>query len=145
MNAAGAFLIVVGLDGSEQSLSALQWAVEEARLRHGNVRVITAWHYPPVPSTIEDSGLNDSFHAAEHIQANALKTVSGDGVDIAGQVIRGSPAPALLDAAKDADLLIVGSRGQGGFAGLNLGSVSAQVSHHALCPVLIVRPGMRTV
>lgn len=140
MNATGTFLIVVGVDGSEQSLSALQWAVDEARLRHGQVRVITAWHYPPVPSTVEDSGSSDSFHAAERVQADALKAVGGEGLDIAGKVVRGSPAAALLDAAKEADLLIVGSRGHGGFSGLLLGSVSTQVTHHALCPVLIVRP-----
>ena len=142
MTSADTFLIVVGVDGSEQSLSALKWAAEEARLRHGQVRVVTAWHYPPVPSTVEDSGSNDSFHAAERLQADALKAVAGAGVDIAGKVVRSSPAAALLDAAKDADLLIVGSRGHGGFSGLLLGSVSSQVTHHALCPVLIVRPGV---
>ena len=141
MDATGTFLIVVGVDGSEQSLAALHWAVDEARLRHGTVRLITAWHYPPVPSTVEDSGSNDSFHAAERVQADALKTVDAEGVDIKGVLVRESPATALLDAAKDADLLVVGSRGHGGFAGLLLGSTSSQVAHHAPCPVLVVRPG----
>ncbi len=144
MDATATFLIVVGVDGSEQSLAALHWAVDEARLRHGKVRVITAWHYPPVPSTVEDSGIDDSFHAAERVQADALKAVAADGMDIAGKVVRDSPAIALLDAAKDADLLIVGSRGHGGFAGLLIGSISGQVSHHAPCPVLIVRPRSAT-
>ncbi|WP_028275105.1 universal stress protein [Arthrobacter sp. I3] len=141
MDATGTFLIVVGVDGSEQSLAALHWAVDEARLRHGTVRLITAWHYPPVPSTLEDSGSNDSFHAAERVQADALKAVDAEGVDITGVLVRESPAAALLDAAKDADLLVVGSRGHGGFAGLLLGSTSSQVAHHARCPVLVVRPG----
>ena len=141
MDATGTFLIVVGVDGSEQSLAALHWAVDEARLRHGTVRLITAWHYPPVPSTVEDSGSNDSFHAAERVQADALKAVDAEGVDIKGVLVRESPAAALLDAAKDADLLVVGSRGHGGFAGLLLGSTSSQVAHHAPCPVLVVRPG----
>ncbi|QCP00681.1 universal stress protein [Arthrobacter sp. 24S4-2] len=140
MDAAGTFLIVVGVDGSEQSLAALHWAVDEARIRHGKVRLITAWHYPPVPSTVEDSGTNDSFHAAERVQADALNAVAAEGVDITGMLVRDSPATALMDAAKNADLLIVGSRGHGGFAGLLLGSVSSQVAHHAPCPVLIVRP-----
>lgn len=139
MNGTGTFLIVVGFDGSEPSLAALQWAVDEARLRHGKVRVITAWHYPPVPSSVEDSGINDSFHTAERFQAEGLKTVAADGVDITGTLVRDYPATALLDASKDADILIVGSRGHGGFAGLLLGSVSTQVAHHASCPVLIVR------
>ncbi|MGO4492512.1 universal stress protein [Arthrobacter sp. 2YAF22_2] len=140
MNATSRFLIVAGVDGSEHSLAALRWAVDEARLRHGKVRAITAWHYPPVPSTVEDSGSNDSFHAAERLQADALKTVAGEGVDIEGTLVRDTAATALLDAAKDADLLIVGSRGHGGFAGLQLGSISSQVMHHAPCPVLVVRP-----
>ena len=61
MDAAGTFLIVVGVDGSEQSLAAMDWGVDEARLRRGKDRIITAWRYPPVPSTVEDSGGNDSF------------------------------------------------------------------------------------
>jgi len=144
MDATGTFLIVVGVDGSEQSLAALRWAVEEARVRHGRVRVITAWHYPPVPSTVEDSGTNDSFHTAERVLADALNAVAAEGMDITGNLVRDAPAAALLDAAKDADLLIVGSRGHGGFAGLLLGSVSSQVAHHALCPILLVRPRSTT-
>lgn len=139
MSSAGTFLIVVGFDGSEPSLAALRWAVDEARLRRGKVRVITAWHYPPVPSSIEDSAINDSFHTAERFQAEALKAVASDGVDITGTLVRDYPATALLEASKEADILIVGSRGHGGFAGLLLGSVSTQVAHHASCPVLIVR------
>ncbi|MGY2744438.1 universal stress protein [Arthrobacter sp. UYCu723] len=80
MDATATFLIVVGVDGSEQSLAALHWAVDEARVRHGRVRLITAWHYPPVPSTIEDSGSNDSFHAAERVQADALNAVAAEGM-----------------------------------------------------------------
>ena len=144
MDATGTFLIVVGVDGSEQSLAALGWAVDEARVRHGQVRLITAWHYPPVPSTVEDSGSNDSFHAAERVQADALETVAAEGLDITGQLVRDAPATALMDAAKDADLVIVRSRGHGGFAGLLLGSVSSQLAHHAPCPVLIVRPRSST-
>ena len=144
MDATGTFLIVVGVDGSEQSLAALRWAVEEARMRHGTVHLITAWHYPPVPSTVEDSGSNDSFHAAERVQAGALKAVAAEDVDIKGMLVRGPSANVLLDAAKDADLLVVGSRGRGGFAGLLLGSTSSQVAHHAPCPVLVVRPGSGT-
>lgn len=144
MDATGTFLIVVGVDGSEQSLAALHWAVDEARMRRGKVRAVTAWHYPPVPSTVEDRGSNDSFHAAERVQADALKAVAAEDVDITGMLVRGSPATALLDAAKDADLLVVGSRGRGGFSGLLLGSTSSQVAHHAPCPVLVVRPGSGT-
>lgn len=142
MTGSEAFLIVVGMDGSDQSMAALRWAITEARLRHGQVRLITSWNYPPMATTIAEGIIDDSFkQAAEQDQADALKTVADDGVDVTGQVVQHySPAGALLDAAKDADLLIVGSRGHGGFASLLLGSVSTQVAHHASCPVLIVRP-----
>lgn len=139
MNVTGKFLIVVGFDGSEPSLAALRWAVDEARLRRGQVQVITVWHYPPVPSSVEDSGINDSFHTAKRFQDEGIQAVAIGGVDITGILVRGYPAPALIEASKDADILIVGSRGRGGFAGLLLGSVSTQVVHHAPCPVLIVR------
>lgn len=56
MDATGTFRIVVGVDGSAQSLAGIHWAVDEARMRHGKVFLITAWHYPPVPPTMEDSG-----------------------------------------------------------------------------------------
>jgi nucleotide-binding universal stress UspA family protein len=136
-----AFLIVVGVDGSEQSLTALQWAVTEARLRHGRVRIITAWYYPPRVSPGADDFIGESSEqAAEQIQDDALKTVADEDVDVTAQVVQGPPASALLDTASGADLLIVGSRGHGGFTGLLLGSVSTQVVHHARCPVLVIRP-----
>lgn len=135
------FLIVVGVDGSEQSLAALNWAIAEARLRNGQVRLITAWYYPPMASAVGDGVIDDSFRqAAELVKIDALKAVADAGVDVTGEVVENSPATALLEAAKDADLLVVGSRGHGGFAGLLLGSVSSQVIHHAPCPVLVVRP-----
>ena len=136
---ASAFLIVVGLDGSELSFGALKWAVEEARLRQGAVRAVTAWHYPPVPSSVEDAGPNDTLHYFQRMQSEALETVDSQGLEISAVLVRDLPARALLDAAKDADLLVVGSRGHGGFAGLLLGSVTNQVAHHAPCPVLVFR------
>jgi len=141
MDATGTFLIVVGLDDSEQSLPALHWDADEARMWQGTVNLIADWHYPPVPSTVEDSGSNDSFHAAERVQADELKAVAAAGADITGVLVRESTAAALLDAAKGADLLVVGSRGHEGFAGLLPGSTFSQVAHHARCPVLVVRPG----
>lgn len=137
------YLVVVGLDGSGPSIGALEWAVKEAKLRQGTVRVVTAWHYPPVPSSVEDSVSNDALHHAQHMQSAVLATLDGQGVDISPVLVRDLPVRALLGAAKDADLLVVGSRGHGGFAGLLLGSVSAQVAHHAGCPVLIFRSGRK--
>jgi len=141
MSSSDSFVIVVGVDGSEQSLAALEWAITEARLRQGRVRVVTAWYYPPLASEVGDGIIDESFkQAAEQVQARALSAVADAGVPATGQVVENSPATALLHAAGDADLLVVGSRGHGAFAGLKLGSVSSHVAHHAPCSVLIVRP-----
>ena len=142
MTSRDSFVVVVGVDGSEQSLAALEWAITEARLRQGRIRVITAWYYPPLASEVGDGVIDESFkQAAEQVQARALSAVAEAGVPATGRVVENSPATALLHAAGDADLLVVGSRGHGAFTGLRLGSVSSQVAHHAPCPVLIVRPG----
>lgn len=141
MTSSDSFVIVVGVDGSEQSLAAVDWAITEARLRHGEIRLVTAWYYPPLASSVGYGVTDDTFKKdAEQELAKALKAVADEGVAVTGQVVENSPATALLDAARDADLLIVGSRGHGGFTGLLLGSVSSQVIHHAHCPVLVVRP-----
>lgn len=134
------FMIVVGVDGSTPSLAALDWAVTEARLRHGEIRIVTAWYYPPLASGVSDGVIDDTFkNHAEQILAEALAVVAGQSVPVTGMVAENSPATALLEAAKDAELVVVGSRGHGGFTSLLLGSVSSQVVHHARCPVLVVR------
>ncbi|MBG6058115.1 nucleotide-binding universal stress UspA family protein [Cryobacterium sp. MP_M5] len=134
------FLVVVGVDGSPESIAALRWAVDEARLRHGRVRPITSWSYPPRTADVEGEYIDDrSERGAERIQAVALDAVPFEGVDVTGHIVQGPPASVLLDAANGADLLVVGSRGLGGFSGLLLGSVSNQLVHHAPCPVLVIR------
>lgn len=134
------FLIVVGVDGSAHSLAALEWAISEARLRQGRLRLVTAWFYPPLASTVGDGVIDDTFRqAAEQVQAQALAAVTNAGVPVTGQVVENSPGVALLHAATDADLVIVGSHGHGGLAGRLLGPVAAHVIHHARCSVLIVR------
>jgi nucleotide-binding universal stress UspA family protein len=137
------FSIIVGVDGSAGSRLALDWAVGEARMRHGRVRAVTAWDYPPV--TVGMEGLRwdpDIFEqVARTTQADALKRVDAEGVSLTGEVTQGPAAAVLLKASKDADLVVVGSRGLGGFTGLLLGSVSTQTLNHAGCPVLVVRPG----
>ncbi len=135
------FVIVVGIDGSEQSRAALEWAITEARLRQARLHLVTAWYYPPMASTVGDGVFDDTFRrASERTLADAVATVTQAGIPVTGDVEENTPAAALLDAASAADLVIVGSRGHGGFAGLLLGSVSAQLVHHAPCPVLVVRP-----
>jgi nucleotide-binding universal stress UspA family protein len=147
--------IVVGVDSSEGANAALRWAIAEARLRGTRLRAVYAWtlSYPAAESygyvlgPIESVpyGLSDQRHAAEQVleRATARLHAEADGVDMERQVIEGPAAEVLVDAAAEADLLVVGSRGHGGFASLLLGSVSQQCAHHASCPVVIVRPDAR--
>ncbi|MBT8159528.1 universal stress protein [Arthrobacter sp. GN70] len=150
MTSKSSFVIVVGFDGSEHSQTALNWAIDEARQRDGQLRLVTAWTqplmawYPAVMETAagEIAAEDSPQHIAETLQAEALKTAAGERTAATGQVVHNvSPASAILDAARDADLIVIGSRGHGGFPGLHLGSVSSQVLSHAQCPVLVVRSG----
>ena len=138
--------IVVGVDGSAASSAALRWALDEARLRGAQVEALYAFAYPEVSTTSQAMHLIETdfapFRAAgAEIVEEALSEAgaAAEPVAVERSVVEGPPAPALLDAAKKADLLVVGSRGHGGFAGLLLGSVSEQLAHHAPCPVVIVR------
>lgn len=143
----GRFTIVVGFDGSAPARSALDWAIDEARLRHGRLRLVTAWSKPPMawyPAVLETAAgeiaAEDSPETiAATLQAEAQRTAAEQGLEADVQLVRAdSPASAILDAAGDADLVVVGGRGHGGFPGLRLGSVSTQVVNHAPCPVLVV-------
>jgi nucleotide-binding universal stress UspA family protein len=140
MSTDGRFRIAVGVDGSRLSLLALDWAITEGRLRAGTVRVLTAWEYPVVVAGME--GVLDTTNVeagAVHVQSIAMKKFAHDGVDVSGIVVHGPAAKVLIDASEAADLVVVGSRGYGGFTGLLLGSVSTQVVHHAACSVMVVR------
>lgn len=137
--------IVVGIDGSQGARRALEWAVAEAKLRDAHLVVVHAWLEPAavaVGSVISAGGVEPEVfeETAERTVADVLGAVDTTGLPqgIECRVIAGAPARSLLDAAEDADLLVVGSRGLGGFTGLLLGSVSQQVAHHATCPVVIV-------
>ncbi|MCX5173883.1 universal stress protein [Streptomyces antibioticus] len=136
--------IVVGIDGSPASVRALHWAVEEARLRGATVRVVHAWSFPYHSGEIAHLAA-ESVHellrkAAEETVETALHGVTdADRAVIECVIVQAPPVQALLDAARDASLLVVGSRGRGGFANLLLGSVSYQCVLHAPCPVVIVR------
>jgi nucleotide-binding universal stress UspA family protein len=130
--------VVVGLDGSPGSIRAVQFAIGEARLRCCAVEAVLAWH---MPAMLHAAGIPDDFDPQGWAQATldvALAAVAPDGVTVDGHTAQGHPAAVLLDAAKDADLLVVGSRGHGGLVGALLGSVSRHCVAHATCPVVVV-------
>lgn len=140
MTGNGSYRIVVGVDGSKQSRAAMDWAVEEAKVRGGHVLALTAWHFPYVTDAAGQAWDYEVFQTdAQSILDEELARVRGRGVQISGRIVQGSPASVLVDASGEADLVAVGSRGHGGFTGLLLGSVSTQTVHHAHCPVLVFR------
>jgi nucleotide-binding universal stress UspA family protein len=138
--------IVVGVDGSPSSKAALAWAVEQARLTGASVEAVIAWHYPVMvggmpfaPIGVVDSVDFGDF-ATKVLSDVIAATTEPDGpVKVSSVVCQGPAAQVLLDAAKGADLLVVGSRGHGAFAESLLGSVSQACAHHARCPVVIIR------
>jgi nucleotide-binding universal stress UspA family protein len=138
--------IVVGVDGSPGSRLALEWAYAEATQRGAALDVVAAWSHPPVPVTPEalawSQKLGDLSPATKEMVDEMLQQVIGDrtDVDVETTIVEGSPAAVLLDEAEDAEMLVVGSRGLGGFRSLLLGSVSQQCAQHGTCPVVIVPP-----
>ena len=142
--------IVVGVDGSDESRAALTWAVEEGRLRQAAVLAIHAWELPVVPTptglvppTVDlASDLTGLRAGAEGLVETMVRDVAaGSDVDVRPLAVEGRPANVLLDAAEEnnAQMIVVGSRGHGGFVALLIGSVSEQVARHATCPVVIHR------
>ena len=137
--------IVVGVDGSPISKLALRWAVKQARLTGASVDAVIAWQYPEAMTghawaamLVEEPGFDV---LAEKELTEAISEIAGPDPDVTINpvVIKGYPAEVLLDAAEGADLLVVGSRGRGGFASALLGSVSQHCAHHATCPLVIIR------
>lgn len=124
--------IVVGVDGSSGSRRALEWALQEAQLRQVDVRLVYA--IAARPSAYPDEAME--------MLSQALADAGGAPPDVSVErsATFGSPAQLLLQHAAEAELLVVGTRGRGGFAGLVLGSVSQQVVQHSPCPVVVV-PG----
>jgi len=138
--------IVVGVDGSPSSKAALAWAVRQAER---TVEAVTAWRYPAVLATpfgpAEVLPETDFAEVAEHVLSQAVsEAVDPSGsVKVSSMVREGNPAQVLLEAAQGADLLVVGSRGHGGFTEALLGSVSQHCVHHAKCPIVIIREDCR--
>lgn len=141
--------VAVGVDGSPSSLRALTTAAEEAVRRNTTLHVVRAWSLRTVPRPADspagavpslDEYKQSCLEDTERLVARKLGTDLSFPVEI--HVVH-SPSPqALLSASRGADLLVVGHRGRGGFAGLMLGSVAEQCVRHASCPVLVVRPNV---
>ncbi len=141
-------LIVVGVDSSEGAKAALRFALDEAKLRQATLRVVHTWQFGYIGvkgieglSPVVGADLGDLRRTAEVALDAVLHEVApnGNGVVVERRIVEGAPATVLVDESRKADLLVVGSRGHGGFAGLLLGSVSQQCAQHATCPVVIVR------
>lgn len=137
--------IVVGVDGSEPAQKALAWALEEARMRGVPVTVVHGWDYytPYGRNMAAYVGLDTLEAEIRKMVADAVEPwrEKYDDVPIQTRLISVSGVAALVEASKDADLVVVGSRGHGGFVGMLLGSVSRGVVQHAHCPVVVVRGG----
>lgn len=135
--------IVVGIDGSPEAQRALRWAIEEARPRLATLEVIYAWRslavglgttYLPDTNAYEEDARRILTDAVAAEESNLLT------IPVEYTIRCGPPAKVILEASKGADLIVMGSRGMGGFKGLLLGSASHQVARHATCPVVVVPP-----
>jgi nucleotide-binding universal stress UspA family protein len=142
--------IVVGVDGSPSSKAALAWAVRQAELTGASVEAVIAWHYPAMVGGVPFAPIEAVYtadyaeFAAKVLNGSVCVAVDPDGaVKVSSTVREGNAAQVLLDASEGADLLVVGSRGHGGFTEALLGSVSQACVHHARCPVVIIREPAR--
>jgi nucleotide-binding universal stress UspA family protein len=139
--------IVVGVDGSDSSRAALHWAYDEAAHHGASLTAVSTWHPPSLPMSPPYGAMPPEGYESEPERAarQTLEQLTGDleprepAVDVRISISKGSPAKVLIDMSQGADLLVVGSRGHGGFAGMLLGSVSNHVVAHAACPVVVLR------
>ena len=144
--------IVVGVEGSGGARAALRWAIKEARHRNATVDVVTAYSTTYVPASpdfnyvpLDPIDLEAEVkRMQDSIIDEVLAEVDSQGVEIRRRMVRGRAADTLIAESVNAAMLVVGSRGRGGFRGLLLGSVSQQITHHGSCPVVIVRPDLPT-
>ena len=141
--------IIVGVDGSHDAHRALEWAMKEAAIRHVPLTVVTVhevavsgWTGHPIILPMDQPDVNKARQAAEEAVAKAAAQLGESQPAVTVWAVNGLAAQELIEASRDADLLVVGSRGGGGFARLMLGSISDKVTRHAHCPVVVV-PGPR--
>jgi nucleotide-binding universal stress UspA family protein len=138
-------IIVVGVDGSPASRKALTWAAAEAAAHHADLHVLNVWEHtlmPPAGSvTVSEHYVPDDSQRTADQLVKIISEELGEEppVFVQPRVKQGNPAKVLIEESADADMLVVGTRGHGGFAGLVLGSVSQHVAAYASCPVTVVR------
>jgi len=146
-------VIVVGVDFSDGAKAAVRFALAEAKRRGASLRALHAWQFYDIGMSgidgfypIVGRDFSDVRRTAEAALEATLAEIASDGhgVEVASAVVEGAAAAVLVVESQDAELLVVGSRGHGGFAGLLLGSVSQQCAHHAACPVVIIPHGRRS-
>lgn len=140
---AGSPGIVVGVDGSDQSICALVWAAKEAERRGAPLHVVTAYTVPIFAASSMDAGyttMDDAIirEGAQSVLNKALERISQYPIEVFPRVETGDAAAVLLELSEEADLMVVGSRGRGGFVGRLLGSVSSALPAHAKCPTVVV-------
>jgi nucleotide-binding universal stress UspA family protein len=135
--------IVVGVDGSGPSIKALEWAVEQARRTGAKVEAVQAWEVPTMYGSgmmVLPGGEEFDKSAQQSLEAAVNHALGGRmDVEVEHHTVGGHPAKSLIDMAEGADLLVVGSRGHGGFVGMLVGSVSQYCVSHATCPVVVIR------
>lgn len=132
--------IMVGIDGSASSKVALEWAAEEAGTRGAELHVFHAWQFPSIAYTAYPGEVEDLEAAGTSIleEAKALMKSEYPDLKVHYHLSEGNPVSAITDFADKTDLVVVGSRGRGGFSSLVIGSVSTQLTHHCLVPLVII-------
>ncbi|MEO5314446.1 universal stress protein [Pseudarthrobacter sp. CC12] len=142
MSIAGAPIarIVVGVDGSEASVEALRQAQRMAMPLGAKVQALACWEYPQMYSGYVMMGVEGFEEGARKVLDDAVEQAFGGETpaNVTSTLVRSHPREALIDASREADMVVVGRRGHGGFGGLLLGSVSSAIVAHAHCPVLVV-------
>jgi nucleotide-binding universal stress UspA family protein len=133
------YRIVVGVDGSPYSEAALRWALDEAHARDGSVTALFCWQVPflSMPGAFDREELEQTYK--NYVNDIVSAVAPSPPVPLATVVAEGDPAESLIIAAKDAELLVVGTRGRSPFAGLVLGSVSQRCAAASPCPVVLVK------
>ena len=139
-------LVVVGVDGSPESIGALKWAASYAGATGATIKAVLSWHYPAPPGLapvgVAPQVISDEVRANMQVALDkALTDVYGTTTpaNVQTEIAFGHPSHVLIEESKSADLLVVGHRGHGSFTGMLVGSVSIHCETNAACPVVVVR------